>query len=219
MRVDIDVRSLRTRLTPRVSTPPLRQGETNQLRAIQWPARRRWAIFRAIFSSSSGPTRADHRLNPHAISLIRPLLTYCGDKSHLTCSDSHESFKLGWYPCSCLLIGLRRVATVTQVNPPCSGRAGSCGSWLGSSPTPPGIPSPCCPVPQPQRRGRALPRHDPPGMLETSVSSETVHQSPPAPSRGNAWLITYNYRRRNHSDYMRGRTPHQILTDRSRRAS
>ena len=27
-----------------------------------------------------------------------------------------------------------------------------------------------------------------------------------------AWLITYNHRRRNHSDYMRGRTPHQILT-------
>jgi transposase InsO family protein len=26
-----------------------------------------------------------------------------------------------------------------------------------------------------------------------------------------AWLITYNHRRRNHSDYMRGRTPHQIL--------
>jgi transposase InsO family protein len=28
-----------------------------------------------------------------------------------------------------------------------------------------------------------------------------------------AWLITYNYRRRNHSDYMRGRTPQQILTN------
>jgi transposase InsO family protein len=28
-----------------------------------------------------------------------------------------------------------------------------------------------------------------------------------------AWLITYNHRRRNHSDYMRGRTPHQILTN------
>jgi transposase InsO family protein len=28
-----------------------------------------------------------------------------------------------------------------------------------------------------------------------------------------AWLITYNHHRRNHSDYMRGRTPHQILTD------
>jgi transposase InsO family protein len=27
-----------------------------------------------------------------------------------------------------------------------------------------------------------------------------------------AWLVTYNHRRRNHSDYMRGRTPHQILT-------
>jgi len=28
-----------------------------------------------------------------------------------------------------------------------------------------------------------------------------------------AWLITYNHRRRNHSDYMRGRTPHQILAN------
>ena len=28
-----------------------------------------------------------------------------------------------------------------------------------------------------------------------------------------AWLITYNHRRRDHSDYMRGRTPHQILTN------
>jgi transposase InsO family protein len=27
-----------------------------------------------------------------------------------------------------------------------------------------------------------------------------------------AWLITYNHRRRNHSAYMRSRTPHQILT-------
>jgi transposase InsO family protein len=26
-----------------------------------------------------------------------------------------------------------------------------------------------------------------------------------------AWLITYHHRRRNHGDYMRGRTPHQIL--------
>ena len=26
-----------------------------------------------------------------------------------------------------------------------------------------------------------------------------------------AWLITYNRRRRNHSDYMRGRTPQEIL--------
>jgi transposase InsO family protein len=28
-----------------------------------------------------------------------------------------------------------------------------------------------------------------------------------------AWLITYNHRRRNHSDYTRGRTPHQILAN------
>jgi transposase InsO family protein len=27
-----------------------------------------------------------------------------------------------------------------------------------------------------------------------------------------AWLITYNHRRRNHGAYMRGRTPHQVLT-------
>ena len=30
-------------------------------------------------------------------------------------------------------------------------------------------------------------------------------------STADAWLITYNHRRRNHSDYMRGRTPAQIL--------
>jgi transposase InsO family protein len=28
-----------------------------------------------------------------------------------------------------------------------------------------------------------------------------------------AWLVTYNHRRRNHSNYMRGRTPNQILTN------
>ncbi len=27
-----------------------------------------------------------------------------------------------------------------------------------------------------------------------------------------AWLITYNHHRRNHGDYMHGRTPHQVLT-------
>jgi transposase InsO family protein len=27
-----------------------------------------------------------------------------------------------------------------------------------------------------------------------------------------AWLVTYNHRRRNHGAYMRGRTPHQVLT-------
>lgn len=26
-----------------------------------------------------------------------------------------------------------------------------------------------------------------------------------------AWLTTYHHRRRNHGDYMRGRTPHEIL--------
>jgi len=30
-------------------------------------------------------------------------------------------------------------------------------------------------------------------------------------AEADAWLITYNTRRRNHGDYMRGRTPHQIL--------
>ena len=25
------------------------------------------------------------------------------------------------------------------------------------------------------------------------------------------WLVHYNYRRRNHSDFMRGRTPRQVL--------
>lgn len=34
-----------------------------------------------------------------------------------------------------------------------------------------------------------------------------------------AWLITYNHRRSNHSDYMRGRTPHQILTAPTQQAS
>ena len=30
-------------------------------------------------------------------------------------------------------------------------------------------------------------------------------------SEADAWLVTYHYRRRNHGDYMAGRTPHQIL--------
>ena len=30
-------------------------------------------------------------------------------------------------------------------------------------------------------------------------------------AEADAWLIGYNHRRRNHSDYMRGRTPHEIL--------
>ena len=30
-------------------------------------------------------------------------------------------------------------------------------------------------------------------------------------AEADAWLLTYNHRRRNHGDYMRGRTPHEIL--------
>ena len=30
-------------------------------------------------------------------------------------------------------------------------------------------------------------------------------------AEADAWLVTYHHRRRNHGDYMRGRTPHQIL--------
>jgi len=30
-------------------------------------------------------------------------------------------------------------------------------------------------------------------------------------AEADAWLLTYHHRRRNHGDYMRGRTPHQIL--------
>ena len=35
-------------------------------------------------------------------------------------------------------------------------------------------------------------------------------------AEADAWLITYNHRRRNHGDYMRGRTPHQILDNHRR---
>ena len=35
-------------------------------------------------------------------------------------------------------------------------------------------------------------------------------------AEADAWLITYNHRRRNHSDYMRGRTPHEILDNHKR---
>jgi transposase InsO family protein len=35
-------------------------------------------------------------------------------------------------------------------------------------------------------------------------------------AEANAWLITYNHRRRNHGDYMRGRTPHEILDNHKR---
>ncbi|MGI0155611.1 MAG: DDE-type integrase/transposase/recombinase, partial [Thermoplasmata archaeon] len=35
-------------------------------------------------------------------------------------------------------------------------------------------------------------------------------------AEADAWLVDYHHRRRNHGDYMRGRTPHQIL-DKHRR--
>jgi transposase InsO family protein len=39
-------------------------------------------------------------------------------------------------------------------------------------------------------------------------------------AEADAWLVHYNTRRRNHSDFMRGRTPHQILTiHRTRKAA
>ena len=39
-------------------------------------------------------------------------------------------------------------------------------------------------------------------------------------AEADAWLIHYNHRRRNHGDYMRGRTPAEILdSHRPRRAS
>jgi len=43
---------------------------------------------------------------------------------------------------------------------------------------------------------------------------------PQLQSELDSWLITYNTRRRNHSDFMRGRTPREVLdTHRSKRAS
>ncbi|MGH9097955.1 MAG: DDE-type integrase/transposase/recombinase, partial [Acidimicrobiales bacterium] len=38
-------------------------------------------------------------------------------------------------------------------------------------------------------------------------------------AEADAWLITYNYRRRNHGDYMRGRTPHEVLDNHKRNKS
>ena len=35
-------------------------------------------------------------------------------------------------------------------------------------------------------------------------------------AEADAWLITYNHRRRNHGDYMRGRTPQEILDNHKR---
>jgi Integrase core domain len=35
-------------------------------------------------------------------------------------------------------------------------------------------------------------------------------------AEADAWLITYNTRRRSHGDYMAGRTPHQILDNHNR---
>ena len=35
-------------------------------------------------------------------------------------------------------------------------------------------------------------------------------------AEADAWLITYHHRRRNHGDYMRGRTPHEILDNHKR---
>jgi transposase InsO family protein len=39
---------------------------------------------------------------------------------------------------------------------------------------------------------------------------------PQLQAEADAWLITYHHRRRNHGDYMRGRTPHQILDNHKR---
>jgi len=35
-------------------------------------------------------------------------------------------------------------------------------------------------------------------------------------AEADAWLVTYNHRRRNHGDYMRGRTPHEVLDNHKR---
>ena len=35
-------------------------------------------------------------------------------------------------------------------------------------------------------------------------------------AEADAWLLSYNRRRRNHSDYMRGRTPQEILDNHKR---
>jgi hypothetical protein len=47
-------------------------------------ARRRWAIFQAIFSSPSGPTGADCRLDPTRNALVKPPCAYCGDEAELS---------------------------------------------------------------------------------------------------------------------------------------
>ena len=36
-------------------------------------------------------------------------------------------------------------------------------------------------------------------------------------AEADAWLVTYNRRRRNHGDYMRGRTPQEILDNHKQR--
>jgi transposase InsO family protein len=36
-------------------------------------------------------------------------------------------------------------------------------------------------------------------------------------TEADAWLMTYNRRRRNHGDYMRGRTPHEVLDNHKKR--
>jgi hypothetical protein len=35
-------------------------------------------------------------------------------------------------------------------------------------------------------------------------------------AEADSWLVTYNHRRRNHGDYMRRRTPHEVLDNHKR---
>ena len=67
------------------------------------------------------------------------------------------------------------------------------------------------PLAQPQRRGRALPRDHPPRVLAPRLPPPALHLGRQLQAEADAYLLTYNRRRRNHGDYMRGRTPQEIL--------
>ena len=58
--------------------------------------------------------------------------------------------------------------------------------------------------------------------MATRVPVAALHQHPPAPAEADAWPIRCHRRhrrRRNHSDYMRGRTPQLLDNYRTHRAS
>ena len=66
-------------------------------------------------------------------------------------------------------------------------------------------------VAQPQRGVRTLARNRLPRMLASRLPSAPSTSIRHLQAETDTWLVRYNYHRRNHSDFMRARTPTEIL--------